>query len=235
MGQRSQPGEHVAQFVALFGGVAFAHGLGELTDLLAEPCHRRRSAACLVSFAVGLGNDGLELIDLHEASVRSPLMPPNGPLSRLKAKVTASLRGRPSSPSKTAAPDRGTKDGGIIVSYAPERDGDADPGEVVWAWVPFEDDPTQGKDRPVLVLGWDGKQLAAVQLSSKDHSQRSDANEWVPVGTGAWDREARPSYADASRLLRFNPSEVRREGAALDEQRFETVLARVRKLHDWQG
>ena len=38
-------------------------------------------------------------------------------------------------------------------SYRPRRDGEPDPGEVVWAWVPFEDDPQQGKDRPVLVLG----------------------------------------------------------------------------------
>ena len=220
--------------MALLGGSAFADGLGQLADFLAEPCHRCRRAPGLIPLAVGLGNDGLELIDLHRASVRSPLMPPNGPLSRLKAKVTASLRGRPSSPSNAPA-KTSTTDGGITVSYAPERDGEVDPGEVVWAWVPFEDDPTQGKDRPVLVLGWDGTQLAAVQLSSKDHSQRTDASEWVPVGTGAWDREARPSYADASRLLRFNPSEVRREGAALDEQRFVTVLARVRKLHDWQG
>ena len=130
--------------MTLFGGGAFAHGLGELTDFLAEPRHRCRGAAGLVTFTVGLGNDGLELIDLHGASVRSPLMPPNGPLSRLKAKVTASLRGRPTSRTKTAVPDSVTTDGGITVSYAPEPDGDADPGEVVWAWVPFEDDPTQG-------------------------------------------------------------------------------------------
>ena len=36
--------------------------------------------------------------------------------------------------------------------YAPEIDGEPDPGEVVWAWVPYEDDPSQGKDRPVLLL-----------------------------------------------------------------------------------
>ena len=37
-------------------------------------------------------------------------------------------------------------------AYAPEIDGEPDPGEVVWAWVPYEEDPSQGKDRPVLVL-----------------------------------------------------------------------------------
>jgi len=33
---------------------------------------------------------------------------------------------------------------GLSIEYAPERDGEADPGEVVWTWVPYEDDPTQG-------------------------------------------------------------------------------------------
>jgi hypothetical protein len=151
-------------------------------------------------------------------------MAPLGPLRRLKDKVTASLHAR-----------RETPGGTVTVRYAPERDGDADPGEVVWSWVAYEDDPAQGKDRPVLVLGWDGPLLAAVPLSSKDHSSRTDAHEWVPVGTGAWDREARPSYADASRLLRIEASAVRREGAALDEARFHQVVARVSELHAWRS
>ncbi len=146
-----------------------------------------------------------------------------GSLRRLKDKVTASLR------------TRQTSSGAIAVAYAPQRDGDADPGEVVWSWVAYEDDPSQGKDRPVLVLGWDGPLLAAVPLSSKDHGSRDDAHEWVPVGTGGWDREARASYADASRLLRIDPTAVRREGAALDEARFHQVAARVAELHDWRA
>jgi len=150
-------------------------------------------------------------------------MAPLGSLRRLKDRVASSLRNR------TEA------SGGIVVSYAPERDGDADPCEVVWTWVAYEDDPSQGKDRPVLVLGWDGPLLAAVPLSSKDHASRRDAHEWVPVGTGAWDRDARPSYADASRLLRVPTDAVRREGSALDEVRFREVLARVADLHGWRA
>ncbi|QXC60046.1 type II toxin-antitoxin system PemK/MazF family toxin [Aquihabitans sp. G128] len=170
---------------------------------------------------------------------------PTGALGRLKQKVSAALSrgsGGPGSRSAPPAPRPGpTSSGapagadGIDVSYAPEHDGDADPGEVVWTWVPFEDDPSQGKDRPVLVIGWDGPQLAAVQLSSKDHASRRDAGEWVAVGTGAWDAQGRPSYVDASRLLRVSPAAVRREGAALDRSRFEVVLARVRELHGWSG
>ena len=35
--------------------------------------------------------------------------------------------------------------------YAPDLDGRADPGEVVWTWVAYEEDASQGKDRPVPV------------------------------------------------------------------------------------
>jgi hypothetical protein len=122
---------------------------------------------------------------------------------------------------------------GVSIVYAPHHDGVPDPGEVVWAWVPFEEDATQGKDRPVVVIGWDGPKLAAVPLTSKDPSHRRDESTRVPVGTGAWDRERRPSWADADRLLRFTPSEVRREGSALDRARFDAVVARVRQLHGW--
>jgi hypothetical protein len=117
------------------------------------------------------------------------------------------------------------------VVYAPEHDGDADPGEVVWAWVPYEDDPTQGKDRPVLVIGVDGPDLLGVPLSSKDHDHRQDHAGWVDVGTGTWDGQHRASHANAARLLRYRPGDVRREGGTLDRVRFDVVVARVRDLH----
>src|SRR5215217_5057862 len=93
------------------------------------------------------------------------------------------------------------------VSYAPRADGRPDPGEVVWGWVPYEDDPTMGKDRPVLVIGYaDGSQerLLAVPLSSKNPEYKRDAHEWVEVGVGDWDRSERESYANADRLLRYD-------------------------------
>lgn len=161
-----------------------------------------------------------------------------GTIGRLRDKVRGSLRRTGGATARGGSgDDRGLapNDDGIVVSYAPEHDGEPDPGEVVWAWVPFEDDPSQGKDRPVLVLGHAGSKLACVQLSSKDHSGRGDAHEWVPVGRGGWDRSGRESYADASRLLRLAPRTVRREGAALHEDRFHEVLDRVRTLHGWQG
>ena len=119
------------------------------------------------------------------------------------------------------------------IVYAPERDGDPDPGEVVWAWVPYEDDPDQGKDRPVLVVGYQDDELLAVPLSSKAPAAKRDADEWVEVGAGGWDREARPSFANADRVLAYRPGDVRQEGAALRRDRFDAVVAKVRRLHRW--
>jgi hypothetical protein len=76
--------------------------------------------------------------------------------------------------------------------------------------------------------------VAAVQLSSKNHSQRQDHGDWVEVGRGAWDREGRVSYVDAERLLRLEPSAVRREGAILDRPRFDAVVDRVIERHGWR-
>jgi len=122
---------------------------------------------------------------------------------------------------------------GPEIVYAPERDGDPDPGEVVWAWVPYEDDPHQGKDRPVLVVGYQDDELLAVPLSSKDPAAKRDADEWVEVGSGGWDGRGRVSFANADRVLSYRPGEVRREGAALRRDRFDAVAAKVRQLNRW--
>ena len=60
------------------------------------------------------------------------------------------------------------------TSYEPNPDGEPDPGEVVWAWVAYEDDPAQGKDRPVLLVGRDGGDLLGLQMTSKDHDRDAE-------------------------------------------------------------
>jgi len=165
-----------------------------------------------------------------------PADPRGGRLQRLGAGAARILRpkGRKAPPAPPAHPGTtGVIIDGVAVAYDPEHDGAPDPGEVVWAWVPYEEDANQGKDRPVVIIGWDGPLLAGVPLTSKDPSHRRDESTKVPVGTGGWDRERRPSWADADRLLRFAPADVRREGSALDRVRFDAVVARVRELHGW--
>jgi hypothetical protein len=120
-----------------------------------------------------------------------------------------------------------------MTTYSPEIDGLPDPGEVVWAWVPYEDDPSQGKDRPVLVVARSSGEdpvLACLYLTSKDHD-RDAADEarhgryWRDVGTGGWDPEGRQSEVRLDRLLLIPEAEVRREGSALDRAVFDEVVA----------
>jgi hypothetical protein len=118
----------------------------------------------------------------------------------------------------------------FVVEYRPDPDGRPDPGEVVWAWVSFEEDRTKGKDRPVLIMGRDGETLLGLMLTSKDHD-RDAAQEavagrtWMDLGSGAWDRQGRPSEVRLDRVLRLDPAQVRREGATLDRPRFDAVAA----------
>jgi hypothetical protein len=124
-----------------------------------------------------------------------------------------------------------TSGGDIRISYTPDDDGQPDPGEVVWTWVPYEDDPSQGKDRPVVVVGTAGDRLAVVPVTSHDPAGRRDLSDHVSIGSGQWDREGRTSYADLGRILRVPGGEVRREGATLDRPAFDALVEALRALH----
>jgi hypothetical protein len=119
------------------------------------------------------------------------------------------------------------------MEYAPIHNGRPDPGEVVWTWVPYEDDPRQGKDRPVLVLAVGGGMVTGLAMTSKDHDRDEEQEAragrlWMDVGTGTWDRQGRESEVRLNRVLRLPESRVRREGAALDEGVFREVVAAAR-------
>lgn len=138
----------------------------------------------------------------------------------------------------------------LTLDYAPRQDDRPDPGEVVWAWVPYEEDLSRGKDRPVLVIAEEaaaaggpdgsGEVLVALMLTTRDRVDDGEVttdrhgSTWVDIGTGGWDREGRPSEVRADRLLRLVPGAVRREGGRLDRARYDRVSAAVRTVHDWR-
>lgn len=122
--------------------------------------------------------------------------------------------------------------GTVHPIYQPSLDGDADPGEIVWTWVPFEEDHTRGKDRPALVVGRDGRWLLGLMLTSKDHD-RDAADEarwgrrWLDIGSGPWDSRGRDSEVRLDRVLRLDPDAVRREGAIMDRATFDRVATAI--------
>lgn len=116
--------------------------------------------------------------------------------------------------------------------YAPSLDGRADPGEIVWTWVVYEDDPTRGKDRPVLVVGRDRSVLLGLMVSSQERHAADP--EWVGIGSGSWDYEGRPSWVRLDRVLDVPEEGIRREGAILDREIFDLVAARLRADYSWR-
>lgn len=142
------------------------------------------------------------------------------------------LIGRPEQPG--AAPARRRQVKALqrgTLSYAPNPNGRADPGEIVWTWVPYEDDPRQGKDRPVLVVGRNGGTVFGLMLSSQ--SDRNGQQHWLPLGAGSWDRDGRPSWLRLDRVLRMPDDSIRREGAVLDRAKFDTVATNLRADYGW--
>lgn len=122
------------------------------------------------------------------------------------------------------------------ISYAPHADNVFDPGEIVWSWVPFEEDYSQGKDRPVLLIGADGPWLLALPLTSKDHDrdaaqERRAGRLWVDIGSGPWDSSGRRSEVRVNRTLRIDPARVRRQACALPADRFQQVADAVRAAY----
>ena len=117
------------------------------------------------------------------------------------------------------------------IVYAPDLDGQADPGEIVWTWVVYEGDPSKGKDRPVLVVGRDRSTLLGLMLSNQEH--HSGDRNWISIGVGGWDYEGRASWVRLDRVLDVPEEGIRREGAILARETFEKIAARLRAEYSW--
>lgn len=111
-------------------------------------------------------------------------------------------------------------------SYAPRMNGEPDPGEVVWTWVPYVENDGRGKDRPVLIIArLSAGAWAACYLSTKHHDG------FVSIGTGAWDSKGRESFLAPQRVFRITDSGMRRESAGIDRSTFERAVAAVLRTH----
>ncbi len=94
--------------------------------------------------------------------------------------------------------------------------------------MPYEEDPSQGKDRPVLLIGRDRRHLLGLALTSRDRNNARSADaRYVDIGTGPWDPKRRPSEVRVDRILRIEPEAIRRNGAVLPRAAFDAVVGRI--------
>ena len=120
--------------------------------------------------------------------------------------------------------------GGVKVTYKPDwPDDHPDPGEVVWARVPFQDDPSQSKDRPVLIIGRvnGSTKLAGIQLTTQIRGRKFE----LPIGTGSWDRLGRNTAVRLDRIVQIDPSNYRREGSVFERAKFDSVIGHLAAYH----
>lgn len=111
-------------------------------------------------------------------------------------------------------------------SFAPSLDGEPDPGEVIWTWVPYAENDGRGKDRPVLIIArLDSGGWAACYLSTKQHRG------FVSVGTGPWDAQGRESFLSPERVLRVTGQGMRRESMGMDRSHYDRAVQAVRRWH----
>ncbi|WP_460795521.1 type II toxin-antitoxin system PemK/MazF family toxin [Microbacterium sp. GXF0217] len=119
----------------------------------------------------------------------------------------------------------------LTLAYSPALDGAPDAGEIIWTWVPYDENDGRGKDRPVLVLGPQSTdRVYAVRMTSKPHDGRRD---YLSIGSGSWDREGRESWVDIEELYSVHHQGMRREAAILDRERYRRVTSALAHRYGW--
>ena len=188
--------------------------------------HLQKAAEDMLNEAASSnGSDGSHESKGEERRASSQSSPKPSAPKPSSAKTSAP---KPSAPASTVASNGSDYPGDyrdmINFEYSPSLDGDADPGEIVWTWVPFEEDHSQGKDRPVLLVGRDGEYLLALMMTSKDHNNREHADSnYLDIGSGPWDPQGRASEVKLNRVIRVRPDSMRREGAIMPEDTFRLI------------
>ncbi len=124
-----------------------------------------------------------------------------------------------------------TKDLARAVFYAPDMDGQAEPGEVVFSPLRFSRND-EVEQRAVLIIGRNHHTLLALLISSNpDHA---DEQNWLHIGNGPWDPQHVDSWVRLDKTLLISESLIRRQGIRLPERRFERLAGRLRSDYGWK-
>ncbi|WP_246118161.1 type II toxin-antitoxin system PemK/MazF family toxin [Corynebacterium canis] len=115
--------------------------------------------------------------------------------------------------------------------YAPDMDGQADPGEVVWIMVNTNGPDKPPMERAIVVVGRAAHNILGL-LISPDDAHKEEHN-WLDIGAGAWDEASRQCWVRLDKVLEVPELHIRRQGAIIPRQRFERIANRLRKEYGW--
>ncbi|MBG6122114.1 type II toxin-antitoxin system PemK/MazF family toxin [Corynebacterium aquatimens] len=113
------------------------------------------------------------------------------------------------------------------IFYAPDMDGQAESGEVVWFSPPT--DPPQ--ERSMLVVGRDRHEVLGLLISANEN--HTDDEDWLPIGSGEWQASGTPCWVRLDKVLSIPEDNVRRRGTLFPPRRFERIADSLRKRFDW--
>ncbi|WP_297007116.1 type II toxin-antitoxin system PemK/MazF family toxin [uncultured Corynebacterium sp.] len=116
------------------------------------------------------------------------------------------------------------------VIYAPDMDGQVDPGEVVWYGVVRTRDDTP-ELRACLIVGRNEHTLLGLLISSNPEHRTED--NWISIGTGLWDPKGNKCWVRVDRIVEIPEARIQRRGVSMPERRYDRIAGELRSRHSW--
>ncbi len=117
------------------------------------------------------------------------------------------------------------------IYYAPDMDGQAEPGEVVWIWAPSDGPNHPPRERAVLVVGRTRHTILGLLISP--NPEHDGEEHWLDIGAGEWDVSGRQCWIRLDRVLEAPERGIRRQGALFPQPRFERIANKLRASYQW--
>lgn len=114
--------------------------------------------------------------------------------------------------------------------YAPDMDGQADSGEVVWIRGLLAAQPD--REMPVVILGHHGHHFRALLIST--NKQCASDDHWFDIGSGGWDVQGRQAWVRLDKTLEVPEHKIRRRGTVIPRHRFNRIAQRLRADYNWR-
>ncbi|MDK6492845.1 PemK-like, MazF-like toxin of type II toxin-antitoxin system [Corynebacterium coyleae] len=113
------------------------------------------------------------------------------------------------------------------IYYAPDMDGTAEPGEVVWVTVPSH----PPRQRSILIVGRERHDVLGLLISPEREHENDER--WFEIGPGDWESSGQPCWVRLDKTLVVPESDVERRGTTVPPRRFQRVANTLRERFNW--